>query len=646
MIKKLLIITVLLSLSLINVRGASFGSCPGNKNKAAAKTTLADPGEGDYDIKYLRFNLHATDTSFYLWGDVTTTADVIATSMTNYIFELDTLMIIDSAKVNGVLYPVTNVGNVRTITLSSPIAYGMSFSAQIFYHGVPPTGSGFFNGLTHDISAGGTHMVYNVSDPWVAMVWWPSKQSANDKIDSVDMFVTVPSDVVDGSNGVLVDVDKTTNPGFWTYHWQTHYAIDYYLISIAVARFAEYKSYMHFTGSSDSMLIQNFFTDTATFNPLYKANFDSIDQFVNYFSSLYGRYPFWKEKYGVCYTTLPGGMEHQTMTTIGVPYTYIIAHELAHQWWGDHVTYSRWGDVWLSEGFATFSEQLFFSHFWGEPAAKAHRTKYLTNIFSKPCGKLFVTDTSGSTTLFDGATVYAKGQGVVTMLRYIAPTDSQFFQALRNYQQTYSFGNASTADLKAIVESVYGFNLDTFFNQWIYGCGYPQYKMTWNQDGSNVFVRLIQTTSCPDSTPHFSTPLQLQLHAATGDTIIKVYNSTDDQTFSFNWDQPVSTVYLNPDAVTICRLLGVVKQDTTLGIGSVLPHKIKVFPNPAKNYWQIEQLPEDTGLVLTDMNGHVLWSGKSSKGIADIPGSHLPAGNYLLTLNGTNFTESITLTHW
>ena len=162
--------------------------------------------------------------------------------------------------------------------------------------------------------------------------------------------------------------------------------------------------------------------------------------------------------------------------------------------------------------------------------------------------------------------------------------------------------------------------------------------MTWNQDGSNVFVRLLQTTSCPDSTPHFSTPLELQLHSATGDTGIKVYNSTDDQMFSFTWGQPVSTVFLNPDAMTICRLLGTVKQDTTLGLGNVLPHKIHVFPNPAKNYWQIEQLPDDTGLVLTDMNGH--------KGVANIPGSHLPAGNYLLTLNGSTFTESVTLTHW
>ncbi|MCW3123990.1 MAG: C-terminal target protein [Flavipsychrobacter sp.] len=646
MIKKIFFACCTLILVSTSIYAAGYGACSHKKDKKAAKTTLADPGEDEYDLKYLKFNLHVTDTSVYLWGDVTTTAQVVASSMTNYVFELDTLMVVDSALVNGTLYPVTNTSNVRTITLSTPLPAGSSFTAQIFYHGVPPPGGGFFNGLTHSISGAGTHMLYTVSDPWVAMVWWPTKQSVNDQIDSVDMFITVPQDVVDGSNGVLVDVDKVSNPGFWTYHWQTHYPIDYYLISIAVAKFGEYKSYMHFTGSPDSMLIQNFFIDTTSFNPAYKANFDSLDQFINYFSSVYGRYPFWKEKYGVCFTTLPGGMEHQTMTTIGVPYTYIIAHELAHQWWGDHVTYRTWGDVWLSEGFATFSEQLFLSHFWGEPAAKAHRLAYLNNIFSAPCGQLHVSDTSGSNTLFDGATVYAKGQGVVTMLRYIAPTDSQFFQVLQNYQQTYSFGNASTADLKAIAESVYGFNLGTFFNQWIYGRGFPQYRMTWNQSGSTVFVRLQQTTSCPDSTAHFSTPLELQLHATTGDTIIKVYNTLDNEVFSFNWDQSISTVYLNPDAYTICKLLGTVKQDTTLGFGNILPYPINIYPNPTKNFWHIDQIPAHTALTLTDMKGNVVWRGTSNNSTACVPGTNLPAGNYVLNLEGASFKESVKLVHW
>lgn len=615
--------------------GFACSHAKGNNATTAAKTTMADPSEADYDIKHLKFNLHVTDTSVYVAGDVTTTAQVSAMSMSQYVFELANTLTIDSAKINGVVMSVATTGSVRKITLPTALPLSAYFTAQVFYHGTPPGGSGFFNGVTHAVSSGGTHMVYTVSDPWVACNWWPSKQSVNDKIDSVDMFVTVPAGVVDGSNGVLVNIDSTTTAGYWQYHWKTNYSITYYLISIAVARYAEYRSYWHFSGSPDSVLIQNFFMDTATFNPPYKANFDSIGQFIDYFSSLYGRYPFWKEKYGVCYTSLPGGMEHQTMTTIGVPNTYIIAHELAHQWFGDHVCYKTWGDVWLSEGFATFSEQLFINHFWGAAQAKAHRASYLSVATSNACGKVFVDDTSGATTLFDNTTVYAKAQGVVNMLRYIAPDDSLFFKLLRNYQSNFALGHASTADLKLLAESTYGISLDTFFNQWIYGNGYPVYKVTWNQVGGTVWVKLIQTRSCPASyNTHFSTYVELQLHSASADTIVKVYNTADTQIYTFNWSPTMTSAYLNPDIWTILKQNGAILKDATLGIGAVLPENIRVLPNPSKNHWQIEALPDDTALTLTDMTGRVLWQGKSENGTGMVPGEKLPTGNYVLRLSG------------
>jgi aminopeptidase N len=630
------------------------GYNPG-KNKPAAKTTLADPGEGDYDIKYLNFKLQVADTSIYIKGDVSTTAQVISSSMSNYIFELDSVLTIDSAKVNGTLLPVTAIGFTRTIALPAALSGGTFFTAEIFYHGTPPTGTiPFFNGITHSVSSGGTHMIYTVSDPWVAKDWWPCKQSANDKIDSVDMFVTVPRDEVDGSNGLLVNVDTTSNPGFWQYHWQTHYAIEYYLISIAVAKFSEYRSYMHFTGSSDSMLIQNFFMDTATFNPLYKANFDSVGQMVDYFSSLFGRYPFWQEKYGMCYTTLGGGMENQTMTTIGVTDTKTIAHELMHQWFGDNVTYATWGEMWLSEGFATWAEQLFLTHFWGTAAGTAHRQYLLAhtgapNILSQPCGEMYVTDTSGPMTLFDYSLVYAKGQGVITMLRYMAPTDSQFFLALRTYQQTYAYSNASIVNLATIFNSVYGFSVDSFLSQWSYGKGYPKYTITWDQADSTVLVKLVQTRSCPTYNRTFITPVELGLNSATGNIAVQAYNTADTQIFIYNWSDVMTSLTLNPDALTICKLVSITHDTTlrnTLSAGNLSLLNIHVFPNPSKNNWQVDQLPANTSLTLTDMAGRILWRGKSNTGIVTVPGTNLPAGNYLLKVNYNNRADSIKLMHW
>ena len=614
--------------------------------RAAAKSTLADAAEGDYDVKYLKFNLNLTDTSLFIQGDVSTTALVIAASMGSYVFELGNLLTIDSAKINGAVLPVTTSGFVRTIALPVALSSGSTFTAQIFYHGFAPSGSGFFNGLTHAVSGGGTHMVYNVSDPWVAMVWWPVKQSANDKIDSVDMYVSVPRGVVDGSNGLLVNVDTTSNPGYWNYHWQTHYPIDYYLISVAVAKYAEYKSYMHFTGSTDSMLIQNFFMDTATFNPAYKSRFDSVGMIVDYYSTLFGRYPFWKEKYGMCYTNLPGGMEHQTMTTIGVPVSTVIAHELMHQWFGDNVTYKTWGDMWLSEGFASFAEQIYLNHFWGAAASLARRQDHLANALTNACGMTYVNDTSSSDSLFNSTTVYSKGECIINMLRMLAPADTLFFNALKTYQAVHRYDNASTADLKGIVETFYGFPLDTFFNQWIYGRGYPQYKISWNQRGSTVFVKLMQSQSCPSYTPHFSTQLELQLHGATADTIVRVYNNIDTQVFSFDWSPAMSTVYLNPNAITLCKQIGAIAHDVTLSTGSILPKNFRILPNPAQNSWMIGDLSDDVALTLTDMSGRILWQGTSTAGPTTIPGAGLPSGNYVLNMQSAGAHESVQLVHW
>jgi len=540
-----------------------------DEKKGAALKTL----ETEYDIKHLRFNLHVTDTSVYLSGDVATTARVAAKSMEAYVFELGTTLTIDSAKINGVPYQVSGSGPFRAIILPQPLLQNSFFTAQVFYHGSAPDGEGFFNGLTHSVSSGGTPMTYSVSDPWAASDWWPAKQDANDKIDSLDMLVTVPRGVVDGSNGLLIGVDSTTTPGYWTYHWQSHYPIDYYLISIAVARYAVYRSYMHFTGSTDSMLIENFFLDTATFNPQYKAYFDSIGMIINFYSSLFGRYPFWKEKYGVCYTTLPGGMEHQTMTTIGTPNITIIAHELMHQWFGDNVTYATWGEMWLSEGFASFSEQLFLARFHGRDAAKKQRALYLNDALSQPCGELFVTDTSGPNTLFFQPTVYEKGQAVVTMLRCLAPSDSDFFGALRAYQRTYAYGNATVADLNAIFDSVYGYNIDSFFIQWTYGYGYPLLTVSWNQLGPTVFVKLIQSPSCAINPTHFTTPVELQLHSASADTIVWAYNTADTQVFEFESKYEIDAVNLNPDALTMCHLKNDIVHDRALNATSCAAFK-------------------------------------------------------------------------
>lgn len=330
------------------------------------------------------------------------------------------------------------------------------------------------------------------------------------------------------------------------------------------------------------------------------------------------------------------------MTTIGVPNTTVIAHELAHQWFGDNVTYKTWGDVWLSEGFATFSEQLYLAHFWSAAAGLRQRKNYISLALTSPCGKVYVNDTTTSDSLFSSANVYAKASIVVRMLQDLAPNDSVFFSLLRNYQTTYGEGLASTADLKAMAESMYGISLDTFFNQWIYGRGFPIYRASWNQVGSQVFVKLIQSTSCPSYTSRFSTPVELQLYGAAGDTTIRVYNNADTQVYQFTWSPTISTVNLNPNAITLCRQFGSVIRDATLKTASLYKHdNYKAYPNPTKTNWELDNLEAGQKLALYTMEGKFVWGGISSQSKSIIPAVNLPTGYYLLKIG--NKSDHITL---
>jgi aminopeptidase N len=599
------------------------------KRSVHAKSTNLIPEEDYYDIKHVELNLKLTDTSIFVQGNVKTAAEVVVPAMNNYAFELDSMLTIDSIIFNG-LYslPFTTQGFVRMAALPFTINQGASFNVRVYYSGTPPTGTGFFTGIIHAVS-GGTHMVYTVSDPYATKDWWPAKQALQDKIDSVDMHVTVPDYCKAGSNGLLQS-ETPAGSGLTAFHWKTKYPIDYYLISLAIADYSEKKFYMHFSNSNDSMLIQHFFYDSASFVNNHIAKFDSVALMTDYFSTLLGRYPFWKEKYGHCFTTLGGGMEHQTMTTIGVTDTRTIAHELMHQWFGNNVTYKQWYDVWLSEGFATYAEQLFIEHWWSTAAMKSFRTGQFNNVMTQPGGKVIVSDTTNIYALFDSRLVYRKGAAVAHMLRFMAPDDSTYFDGLRQFQAQYAYGLATSDDLKNVMAATYGANLDTFFSQWVYGEGYPTYTANWSQAGPDVSITLNQTASMVSSVPLFHTPLEIKLKSPFGDTIVKVYNNQPQQTYTFTFSNWMNGIEIDPNEWILN------KTGTITHVGEVLKDKLHIAPNPTKDQWLIKNLEENELLRLMDATGRLVWTGRSTKGNTVIPAQHLAPGNYILQVGEVN----------
>ena len=170
------------------------------------------------------------------------------------------------------------------------------------------------------------------------------------------------------------------------YEWKSNYPIAYYLISFAVSEYQEYNIYAHPAGmGGDSLLIQNFIYDAPGCLDYYKAGIDETVGMVELFSDLYSLYPFHQEKYGHCLTAIGGGMEHQTMSTMGNFNFGLVAHELGHMWFGDNVTCATWSDIWINEGFATYTDYLAREKFIHLNVSQLQPGTYLIRVY-EPAG--------------------------------------------------------------------------------------------------------------------------------------------------------------------------------------------------------------------------------------------------------------------
>ena len=600
-----------------------------------AKIALASPLLELYDVTHVKLDLALSNLNTSVSGNAITTAKVIdLLGMSSYVFELSELLTIDSLKFNGARLSAVQIDtDLYSVTLPSTIAVGNSFTTQVFYHGVAVNGTGFFtHGMNHRTLATGTQVTYTFSDQFLSKDWWPCKQSLLDKVDSADIWFTVPVGTMAGSNGRLLAVTPV-GAASTRYEWKTRYPIVYYLISAAVAPYVEHTQMLHFSGSADSMLVQHFVYDTAITYPRFKSAIDSTPGVVDHFSALFGRYPFWQEKYGHCIAPLSGGMEHQTMTTMtDALTTTLIAHELGHQWWGDCVTYASWRDIWMSEGWAAYCEQLYVEHFRSPAAARTYRGAVFGRVMSRPGGSVYVDDTNDVYRVFDSRLTYDKGAAVAHMLRYIVADDTEFFSGLKTYQQQYAYKTATTTDFKLIMEAASGRLLDTFFNQWIYGQGYPTYTATWNQLGADVFVNLGQTTSIPASVAAFSLPLTLRLTSAAGDTLVQVYCNTAEQLYKFRWTNTMTNIVVDPNDDVVNRANPSI-HDVTLKAGSPAPDHVRVYPNPAGESWKLSGIKPGTTLRLADAAGKVVWQMADAPSTLSIDSSEFAAGIYTLSLS-------------
>ncbi len=628
--------------------------CFSKSSKTAARTTILSATEENYDVNYIHLDLKLTNDSTYIDGDVTTRAQVVGIPMSNYVFELDSALTVDHILVDGAPVTCNTSGDVRTVALSTPIMPGTIFTAEVVYHGNPYTTASIFNGVggINKIKSTrwGNTVVFTQSESYHAKEWWPCKQSLRDKIDSVDVWITVPDSLKAGSNGVLTGI-TTIDASHKRYEWKERHPIDYYLISASVANYVDYSYYMHFTGSTDSMLIKNYIYSNPLTLTTFKGVIDSVGLMIDYFSKIYSRYPFWNEKYGHCMAPLNGGMEHQTMTTIGFfDDPAIVAHELSHQWFGDNVTCSTWSDIFVNEGVASYSEDLFRDHFHSRLEMVLDMMSKQADVRKADTGSVYCEDTTVESRIFSNRFSYRKGACLLHMLRYVIDNDSTFFQVYKSYQQEHKNANGSIEDFRIATKSITGLyangiNIDTFFSQWAYKYGYPVYSAKWNRTGNDFYLLLKQIPKVSSSVACFKMPLDIMLHSTDRDTMIRIMADRPEQLYHFKVGASDSLVGIDPFHWVLDSFSSIIHDGSLnmLSLNQPQVSTIKIYPNPTTSDWNIENLSLNCRMILTDVMGKQLWQSDVRTATELVPASHLSQGLYILRVCGEGVSDSYKL---
>jgi aminopeptidase N len=598
-----------------------------NLNIINQDNTLADPRLLLYDINFYYIDIEVSNISTYLHGFTEIQASALD-DIQELVFELSVNITVDSIILNGVAD--TNYVHENDLVIINPgslITGNKYFNTRIYYHGTPGN-NGFFSGVTNRIdNSWNRRVTFTLSEPFSARDWFACKQVLTDKADSAYIFITTDTSLMAGSNGLLSGITPLPG-GRHRFEWKTFYPVAYYLLSFSVADYRDYSIYAWPGNQGDSLLIQNFIYDIDSFLAANRNNIDVTADLIELYSSLFTMYPFLNEKYGHCYAPLGGGMEHQTMTTLSSFNFTLVAHELGHQWFGDYVTCADWQDIWINEGFASYTEYLALEHLVSREEADKWMVSAHEMARTKPDGSIYIPEeeVKDEMRIFSGALSYKKGAAILHMIRYELNNDSVFYNVLREFLDTYKDRTATGLDFMNVLETVSGQDFTWFFNQWYFGKGYPDFSMTWWQEEDTLYIVSSQNGSSVE-TPFFRTHIDFLLRFVDGsDSLVRLEQTQTIHTFAIPVSGIISDVLPDPYN-RILDVIAIIKRPPLNGA-------FIVGPNPFTNEIWVEFSKSNINreIFISDMAGKILGRYKSENAVINIPMKNIVRGVYLLTV--------------
>jgi aminopeptidase N len=497
----------------------------------------------NYDVLFYDIYIRVNDTTEIIYGKVTLVAQAAEDGVSQIQVDFFDNMTIDSIVAPSGALSYSRANNVVTVTLNATHNTGEQFDFDFWYHGHPEEGG--FQAFAFDTRLG-KKVISTLSEPYFARTWWPCKDRMDDKADSFHIAIEVDTVFYVGSNGTLDSIvynGGTTK----TFYYTEHYPMTTYLFSLAISDYTVWYDEWVYNNGQDTMPIVNACYSDRLADA--QTGWGITPQALTIFSENYGLYPFVNEKYGHSNFEWNGGMEHQTMTSMTGSwfgfYEPVVVHELSHQWWGDMITCEQWGHIWLNEGWATYSEALYYLALNGW--ASYHN--YMNSMDYTGGGTIYISDTTDVWNIF-GTIVYDKGAWVVHMLRGVLG-EALFFEGVHAYYNSqYQYAAATTEEFRDVVENATGVELDWFFEEWIYGEYRPNYHWAYWEEASDtggydVFVHVdqVQTTN-PQV---FTMPVDFFFDLSSGpDDTLTLWVDQRSDLFKFNFPSTISTIKLDP----------------------------------------------------------------------------------------------------
>ncbi len=581
----------------------------------------------NYQLNFDIYNCFQSPYSQYFTANEVITFKVDTALSMIKLNAVNTSIVIDGIGMAASSY--THTQDTLAITLDRTYNPGEIAEVSLAYHHNNVEDGAFY-------ANGG--FVFTDNEPEGARKWFPCYDHPADKA-TVDITAKVPANVLLGSNGRLAD--STTVADTTWFHWISRDPVATYLTVMS----AKANWNLDIVTWNDSIPIRFYYN-----NGEYPFSMEQeVPQMMTYFSNAYGIHPFEKNGFVTLNSEFSwGGMENQTLTSLcsGCWSSDLVCHEFAHQWFGDMISPGTWADIWLNEGFATWSVPYWKERDGGYAAYKQDINSAASYYLSaNPGWAVYVPDwavnTPGVNVLFNYAITYEKSACVLHLLRY-SLGDSLFFKAMHDYgtdTANFRYKNSITDDFEAKFEESTGEDLAWFFNSWVKQPNHPvyhnEYIITDNNNGTwnlQFLVNQVQTNA-----DFFPIPIEIYVQFAGGteDTTLRVMNSENLQAFNFSFDKMPTIVLFDKDNEIVLKQASLAVGINENQIGHQAFNLDQNFPNPASVQTSISySIPENTlvSLAIYDVTG---------KKIMDLVNDTQSKGTYVISANVAALPQGI-----